>query len=101
MPRKYGYTEGCEGCRAKAAGMTQKPQGEACRKRIEQALDGRENQVVVEKMERDLGKTGNEPMAQEPEEVEARSGWQGGEDAGAKDAGGGNRSDENQAVHGG
>ena len=42
MLQKYGYTGGCEGCRAKAAGMTQKPHGEACRKRREQALDGDE-----------------------------------------------------------
>ena len=84
MLQKYWYTEGCEGCRAKAASMTQKPHGEACRKRVEQALDGdeagrelrrknteRENQRIAEKMEWDLGKTGDEPMAQEPEEAEA------------------------------
>ena len=111
MLQKYGYTEGCEGCRAKAAGMTQKPHGEACRKRIEQALDGdaagrelrrknteRENQRIAEKMERDFGKRGDEPMAQEPEEAEAPAAsswrWPGGEDAG-----GGNHSDENQAVN--
>ena len=58
--------------------------GEACRKRIEQAPDGdeagqelrrknteRENQRIAEKVERDLGKTGDELMAQEPEEAEA------------------------------
>ena len=91
MLQKYGYTEGCEGCRAKAAGMTQKPHGEACRKRIEQALDGdeagrelrrknteRENQRIAEKMERDLGKRGDEPMAQEPEEAEAPAASSGG-----------------------
>ena len=37
MLQKYRYPEGCEGCRAKAAGMTQKLHGEAFRKRIEQA----------------------------------------------------------------
>ena len=89
--QKYGYTEGCEGFRAKAAGMTQKHHGETCRKRIEQALDGdeagrelrrknteRENQRIAEKMERDPGKTGDEPMAQEPEEVEAPAASSGG-----------------------
>ena len=86
MLLEYGYTEGCEGCQAKAAGMTQKLHGEASRKRIEHALDGdeggaelsrknteRENQRIAEKMERDLGKTGDEPMEQEPEEAEARA----------------------------
>ena len=34
--------EGCEGCRAKAASMTQTRHREACRKRMEQALDGDE-----------------------------------------------------------
>ena len=78
--------------------MNQKVYAEACRKRIEQALDGdaagrelrrknteRENQRIAEKMERDFGKRGDEPMAQEPEEAE--------------DAGGGNHSDENQAAN--
>ena len=91
MLQKYGFTEGCTGCRAKAASMTRKPHGEACRKRIEQALDGdeagrefrrkntvRENQRIAEKMERDLGKAGDEPMAQEPEEAEAPAASNGG-----------------------
>ena len=107
MLQKYGHTEGCEGCRANAAGMTQKPHGEACRKRTEQDLDGdeagrelhrknteRENQRIAEKMERDLGKTGDEPMTQEPEEA-------GKPQQLALEAGGGNRSDENQVAHGG
>ena len=51
---------------------------------MEHALDGdeggrelrrknteRENQRIAEKMERDLGKIGDEPMEQEPEETEA------------------------------
>ena len=91
MLQKYGYTEGCEGRRAKAASMTQKLHGEACRKRKEQALGGdeagrelrrknteRENQRIAEKMERDLGKTGDEPLAQELEEAEAPAASSGG-----------------------
>ena len=87
MLQKYGYTEGCEGCRAKAAGMTQKPHGEACRKRIEQALDGdgagrelrrKNTEHVAEKTERNRGKTGDEPMAQEPKEAEAPAASSGG-----------------------
>ena len=98
--QKYGYTEGCEGCRAKAAGMTQKLYGEARRKRMGQALDGdeagrelrrknteRENQRIAEKMGRDPAKTGDEPMAQEPEEAEAPAASSRGEDAGGEDAG--------------
>ena len=42
MLQKYGCAEGCEGCWTEAAGMTQNSHGEACRKRIEQALDGDE-----------------------------------------------------------
>ena len=45
-------------------------------------------------MERDLGKTGDEPMAQEPEEAEKSQQL-------ALEAGGGNRSDESQVAHGG
>ena len=84
MLQKYGYTEGCEGCRAKAGGMTQKLHREACRKRIEQAHDWdaagrelcrknteRENQRIAEKMEMDFGKRADEPMAQEPDEAKA------------------------------
>ena len=83
--------------------MTQKPHGEACRKRTEQVLDRdeagrelrrknkeRENQRIAEKMERYLDKTGDEP--EEAEDPAANcGGGQGGED----------RSDENQAAHGG
>ena len=62
MLQKHPYTEGCEGCRAKAAGMIQTPHGEACRKRTGQALGGdgagrqlrrknteRENQRIADK----------------------------------------------------
>ena len=80
MLQKYGSTEGCEGCRAKAAGMTQKPHGEACRKRMEQALDGDEGgrELRRKNTERDLGKTGDESIAQEPEEAEAPTASSGG-----------------------
>ena len=91
MLLEYGYTEGCEGCRAKAAGMTQKPHGDASRKRMEHALDSdgggrelrrknteRENQRIAEKMEKDLSKTGDEPMEQEPELAGAPAASSGG-----------------------
>ena len=71
--------------------MTQKPHGEACRNRTEPALDGdeagrehrgknteRENPKIAEKMEMDLGKTGDEPVAQEPEDAEAPAASSGG-----------------------
>ena len=31
---QYGYTEGCEGCNRKKAGMQQRPHTETCRKRL-------------------------------------------------------------------
>ena len=42
MLGKYGYSEGCEGCRSKAVGTTQKPHSENCRQRIEVAMEGDE-----------------------------------------------------------
>ena len=47
---------------------------ELCRKNTE-----RENQRIAEKMERDLGKTGDELMTQEPEEAEAPAASSGGD----------------------
>ena len=38
----------------------------------------RENQRIAEKLERDFGKRGDEPMAQEPEEAEAPAASSGG-----------------------
>ena len=41
---KYGYTEGCEGCRYKRAKMAgQRPHSEECRKRIMEALEDDED----------------------------------------------------------
>ena len=43
MLEKCGYTEGCEGCRRKRAGMKEaRPHSEACRGRITKALEGDE-----------------------------------------------------------
>ena len=43
MLDKYGYTDGCEGCRLKRSGVTdQRPHTKSCRERTEQALDGDE-----------------------------------------------------------
>ena len=37
---KYGYTDDCEGCKHKRAGMRDvRPHSEACRKRIEEAME--------------------------------------------------------------
>ena len=103
MLQKFGYTEGCEGCRAKAASMTQKPHGEACRKRIEQALDGDEagRELRRKDTERgepeDRGKDGEgsrqnhwrkNPRRRKPQQPAP-------EVPGGDDAGGGNHCDEN------
>ena len=60
---KYGYTEGCDGCRTKRAGVGQMAHSEECRERIMEALGGdpegeekrrrnteRENQAIAERM---------------------------------------------------
>jgi len=68
MLDKYGYSEGCEGCRCKAAGLPQKPHNEKCRDRIVEAMEAddegrerrrqateRENQRLAEELEKELG----------------------------------------------
>ena len=72
---KYGYTEGCEGCRFKMAGMDDKrPHDEKCRQRVETAMDqdeeGREmkrkdaerqDHRLEEEMEKELEKLNSLP----------------------------------------
>ena len=42
MLNEYGYTEGCYGCRQKAAGLDARRHSEACRARIWEAMDRNE-----------------------------------------------------------
>ena len=69
MLRKYGYTDGCDGCKHRRAGLGEhRPHSEDCRKRIEAAMDaddeGRRKKAddteritrrLAEEMERMLG----------------------------------------------
>ena len=96
MLQKFGYTEGCEGCQAKAAGMThQKPHGEDCRKRIEQHLTGTKLVENTERENQRIAASGAKTRGGGSNSSKLRR-WPGGEDAR-----GGNRNDENQAAHGG
>ena len=75
MLQKYGYTEGCEGRRAppwRSLSVTSREQaldGDEAGRELRRKNTERENQRIAEKIERDLRKTGDEPMAQEPEEA--------------------------------
>ena len=52
MLNKYGYTEGCEGCRYKSAGMTEtRNHAETCRQRIQGELSKTpEGQRILDRM---------------------------------------------------
>ena len=84
MLQKYGYTEGCDGCRYKRAGMREaRPHTEVCRRKIGEAMTGddtdrrkeeeddeRANWSLAEKMEKILEKQETaETIEQEPEVV--------------------------------
>ena len=85
MLQKYGYTEGCDGCRYKRAGMREaRPHTEVCRRRIEEAMmgdetdrrkkeedDERVNWRLAEKMEKILKEKQEtvETIEKEPEDV--------------------------------
>ena len=84
MLEKYGRTEGCEGCKSKAAGLNQRPHSEACRSRIEEALEAddegqvlrrkaveRENQRLAEEMEKELGKIDPGPETEAQQQAPA------------------------------
>ena len=85
MLQKYGYTEGCDGCRYKRAGMREaRPHTEVCPRRIGEAMmgdetdrrkkeedDERVNWRLAEKMEKILKEKQEtaETIEKEPEEV--------------------------------
>ena len=85
MLQKYGYTEGCDGCRYKRAGMREaRPHTEVCRRRIDEAMmgdetdrrkkeedDERVNWRLAEKMEKILKEKQEtvETIEKEPEDV--------------------------------
>ena len=51
--KKYGYTEGCEGCSYKSAGLRdQRGHNEACRQRIEKAMEEDEDDKRIRERER-------------------------------------------------
>ena len=50
---KYGYTEGCEGCKRMRAGMSAKPHTQECRTRMEEAMkEDEEGRKVLEAAQR-------------------------------------------------
>ena len=84
MLQKYGYTEGCDGCRYKRAGMREAPShAEVCRRRMGEAMmedetdrrkeedDERVNWRLAEKMEKILEEKQEtaETIEKEPEDV--------------------------------
>ena len=53
--QQYGYTEGCDGCRHRQAGLEEsRNHSEECRKRIEEAMEGDESgrQALAEQHDR-------------------------------------------------
>ena len=70
--KQYGYTEGCEGCRAKRANIgSRRGHSEQCRKRIMEALNGTpQGRAALEREERRI----NSRLAEMVEEADNTAG---------------------------
>jgi len=74
--RKYGYTEGCEGCRYKRAGLSEKRgHSERCRNRINDVVDADEEEKYMRECEaaRLRCRDDKDELQQENERGEAES----------------------------